>query len=201
VVYTLTHDRALRIEYAATTDRDTVVNLTHHGYWNLAGHAAGPILDHQLTLDADRFAPVGAGQLPTGELRPVQGTPFDFRTATAIGARIDGDDEQLRCGGGYDHSFAVDGAPGKLRRAARVAEPTTGRVLEVLTTEPAVQLYTGNMLDGAQGKAGAVYGRRTGFCLETQGFPDAPNQPGFPSTVLRAGARYTSTTEYRFLVE
>lgn len=201
VVYTLTDDRALRIDYAATTDRDTVVSLTHHGYWNLAGHAAGSILDHRLTLEADRFVPVGEGQLPTGELRPVQGTPFDFRTATAIGARIAADDEQLRIGGGYDHSFEIRGEPGDLRPAARVAEPTTGRVLEVWTTAPALQLYTGNQLDGARGKAGAVYERRAGLCLETQGFPDAPNQPGFPSTVLRAGARYASTSVYRFLVE
>jgi aldose 1-epimerase len=201
VVYTLTHDGALRIEYAATTDRDTVINLTNHTYWNLAGHGAGTILDHRLVLDAERFAAVGAGLIPTGELRPVAGTPFDFRTAAALGARIDHDDDQLRIAGGYDHSFAIDGAPGELRRAARVFEPTTGRVLEVLTTEPAIQLYSGNFLDGMCGKAGAVYHRRSGFCLETQHHPDSPNQPAFPTTTLRAGARYTSTTVHRFLVE
>jgi aldose 1-epimerase len=201
VVYTLTHDSTLRIDYAATTDRDTVVNLTNHVYWNLAGHGAGTILDHQLLLDADRFAPVGAGLIPTGELRPVAGTPFDFRTPTAIGARIDSDDDQLRIARGYDHSFAIDGARGELRRAARVHEPTTGRVLEILTTEPAIQLYTGNVLDGARGKAGAVHDPRTGFCLETQHHPDSPNQPAFPTTTLRAGAAYHSTTVHRFLVE
>jgi aldose 1-epimerase len=201
VVYTLTHDDALRIEYTATTDRDTVINLTNHAYWNLAGHGAGTILDHRLLLDADRFASVGPGQIPTGDLRPVAGTPFDFRTPTAIGARIDSDDAQLRVGGGYDHSFAVDGAHGELRRAARVVEPTTGRVLEVLTTEPAIQLYSGNFLDGIRGKAGAEYHRRAGFCLETQHHPDSPNQPAFPTTTLRAGACYRSTTVYHFFVE
>ena len=201
VVYTLTHDGTLRIDYAATTDRDTIINLTNHTYWNLAGHGAGTILDHRVALDAERFAAIGAGLIPTGELRPVAGTPFDFRTAAPIGARIDLDDEQLRIAGGYDHSFAIDGDAGELRRAARVVEPTTGRVLEVLTTEPAIQLYSGNFLDGMRGKAGAVYHRRSGFCLETQHHPNSPNQPGFPPTTLRAGARYTSTTVYRFLVE
>jgi len=201
VVYTLTDDGTLRIDYAATTDRDTIVNLTHHSYWNLAGHGAGTIVDHRLQLDAERFAAVGPGLIPTGELRPVAGTPFDFRTATAIGARIDGDDDQLRIASGYDHSFAIDGAAGELRRAARVLEPTTGRVLEVLTTEPAIQVYSGNFLVGARGKAGAIYHRRTGFCLETQHYPDSPNQPAFPTTTLRAGAAYRSTTVYRFLVQ
>jgi aldose 1-epimerase len=201
VVYTLTHDGALQIDYAATTDRDTVINLTNHAYWNLAGHGAGTILDHRIVLDADRFAAVSTGQLPTGDLRPVAGTPFDFRTATPIGARIDRGDAQLQIGGGYDHSFAIEGTPGSLRRAARVLEPTTGRVLEVLTTEPAIQLYSGNFLDGARGKAGAVYDRRTGFCLETQHHPDSPNQPAFPTTALRVGARYHTTTIYRFSVQ
>jgi aldose 1-epimerase len=197
VTYTLEHD-ALRIEYTATSDRDTIINLTNHTYWNLAGHAAGSILDHQLVIEADRFAVVGAGQIPTGELRSVAGTPFDFRRGAAIGARIDRDDDQLRIGGGYDHSFALDGADGQLRRAVRVSEPTTGRVLEVFTTEPAIQLYSGNYLDGMRGKAGAAYHRRTGFCLETQHHPDSPNQPAFPTTTLRAGAQYHTTTVYRF---
>jgi aldose 1-epimerase len=198
--YTLEAD-ALRIDYTATTDRDTVVNLTNHTYWNLAGHAAGSILDHRLVIDAERFAAVGPGQIPTGGLRAVAGTPFDFRRGAAIGARIDDPDDQLRIGGGYDHSFAIDGAHGALRRAARVVEPTSGRVLEVLTTEPAVQFYAGNYLDGMRGKAGAAYHRRTGFCLETQHHPDSPNQSAFPSTTLRAGARHRSTTVYRLLAE
>lgn len=197
VVYTLTRD-ALRVDYTATTDRDTVVNLTQHSYWNLAGHAAGSILDHRLEICAERFAAVGPGLIPTGELRPVAGTPLDFRRPEVIGARIDRGDEQLRIGHGYDHSFAIDGADGTLRRAARVVEPTSGRGLEVLTTEPAVQFYSGNMLDGARGKGGAVYAPRSGFCLETQHHPDSPNQPAFPTTVLRAGGRYQSTTVFRF---
>ena len=200
VVYTLTHDSALQIDYLATTDRATVINLTNHAYWNLAGHAAGSILDHQLVLHAERFAVAGPGLIPTGELRPVAGTPFDFRTATPIGARLAADDEQLRVGEGYDHSFALDGAVGALRPAARVVEPTSGRVLELSTTAPALQLYTGNHLGATRGKAGATYARRTGFCLETQHFPDSPNQPAFPTTTLRAGARYHSTTLHRFTV-
>jgi len=201
VVYTLTDDNELKIECSATTDRATIVNLTHHSYWNLAGHAAGSILDHRIVLDAERFAAVGPGLLPTGELRPVAGTPFDFRQATTIGARIDQADDQLRLGLGYDHSFELDGRPGELRRAARVTDPTTGRVLEVLTTEPAVQFYSGNFLDGMRGKAGAAYHRRSGFCLEPQHHPDSPNQPAFPTITLREGERYLTTTVYRFLVE
>ncbi len=206
--YTLEAD-GIRIDYAATTDQDTVVNLTNHTYWNLAGHAAGSILDHRMVIDAERFAVVGPGQIPTGELRAVAGTPFDFRTGAragegigvAIGARIDDPDAQLQVGSGYDHSFAIDGTTGVLRRGARVVEPVSGRVLEAWTTEPAIQFYAGNHLDGMPGKAGAAYHRRTGFCLETQHHPDTPNQPAFPSTVLRAGAQYRSTTVYRLLAE
>ncbi len=197
VMYTL-EDGALRIDYTATTDRDTIVNLTNHTYWNLAGHDVGTVLDHRLAIDAARFAVIGPGRIPTGELRAVAGTPFDFRRAAPIGSRIDGDDEQVQLGEGYDHSFAIDGADGTLRRAARVVEPTTGRALEVLTTEPAVQFYSGNLLGGLRGKDGAVYGRWTGFCLETQHHPDSPNQPAFPPTTLRAGDRYQTTTVYRF---
>ena len=196
--YTLESD-ALRIDYSATCDRDTVINLTNHAYWNLAGHAAGSILDHRLLIEAERFAVVGPGQIPTGELRAVAGTPFDFRAGLAIGARIHDAHDQVRLGEGYDHSFELRGPHGALRRAARVVEPASGRVLEVLTTEPAVQLYSGNHLDGMRGKAGVAYHRRTGFCLETQHHPDSPNQPAFPSVVLRAGAHYRSTTVYRLL--
>jgi aldose 1-epimerase len=199
VTYTLTDENELRIDYEATTDKDTVVNLTNHSYFNLAGPGPGTILDHVLTLDAARFTPVREGLIPTGELRPVEGTPFDFRKATAIGARIEAKDEQLALGGGYDHNFVLDGKAGVLRPAARVVESGSGRVMQVLTTEPGVQFYTGNFLDGSvKGKGGQVYAKRAGFCLETQHYPDSPNQPSFPSTTLKAGKRYKSTTVFRF---
>ena len=198
-VYTLTDRNELRVDYTATTDKDTVVTLTHHGYFNLKGQGNGDILDHQLTLYASRFIPIDPTSIPLGELRSVKGTPFDFTRATAIGARIDQTDEQLKNGSGYDHSYAVDGRAGVLRRAAEAYEATTGRVMEVWTTEPGVQLYTGNFLTpGLKGKAGKTYDKRHGFCLETQHYPDSPNRPNFPSTVLRRGGRLRSTTVYRF---
>jgi len=200
VCYALTNKNELKITYAATTDKPTVVNLTHHGYWNLIGQARGDILEHELMLNADRFTPIDAGLIPTGELRPVKGTPMDFTRPTRIGAHISQDDEQLRYGLGYDHNFVLNRTGEGLSLAARVYEATTGRVLEVHTTEPGVQFYSGNFLNGSNvGKGGRAYKHRCGFCLETQHFPDSPNKPEFPSVVLRPGQRYQTTTVYRFL--
>jgi aldose 1-epimerase len=194
VTYTLSDKDELTFEYSATTDKATPVNLTQHSYFNL-GVPGRDILSHELTLEADRFTPVDATLIPTGELAPVNGTPFDFRKPTAIGARIGQDDEQLKRGGGYDHNFVLTGAGEGLRRAARLADPGSGRTMEVLTTEPGVQFYTGNFLDGTiKGKGGVVYKYRSGLCLETQHFPDSPNQPSFPSTILRPGKEYHSKT-------
>ncbi|MBI3527919.1 MAG: galactose mutarotase [Betaproteobacteria bacterium] len=197
VAYTLTRDNALKIEYRASTDQPTPVNLTNHTYFNLG---SGPdILDHELKLYADRFTPVDAGLIPTGELRPVGGTPFDFRTQGRIGARIADDDEQLKRAGGYDHNFILAGQAGRLGVAAEVYERKSGRALRVLTTEPGLQFYSGNFLDGSiVGKNRKAYGRRSGFCLEAQHFPDSPNQPHFPSTILMPGAKYRQTTIYQF---
>jgi len=196
-VYSLTADNALRLDYTATTDRDTVVNLTHHSYFNLAGQ--GDILGHIVYLNADYFTPVDRTLIPTGELRPVQGSPFDFRTPTAIGARIQQADEQLQCGGGYDHNWVIAKRPGRLGLMARVTEPTTGRVMEVLSTAPGLQFYSGNFLDGTlRGKGGWVYQHRHGFCMEPQHFPDSPNHPNFPSVVLKPGRVYRHTILYRF---
>lgn len=199
VKYTLTPDNELRIDYSARADRDTVVNLTNHSFFNLAGQGVGDVLDNVVTIDADRFTPVDAGQIPTGELRAVEGTPFDFRQPTAVGARIQEKDAQLKPGKGYDHNYVLNHAPGKLSFAARVAEPKTGRVMEVFTTEPGVQFYSANTLDGSdRGKGGNRYGPHSALCLETQHFPDSPNRPEFPSTVLRPGAEFRSTTVFRF---
>lgn len=199
VIYTLTDDNELKIEYSATTDKETVVNLTNHSYFNLAGAGNGDILQHQVMLRADKFTPVSESLIPTGELRGVQGTPMDFRTPTAVGARIEQDDQQLKYGRGYDHNWVLESGGSKTPTlAATVFEPGTGRVLEVWTTEPGVQFYTGNFLDGAKGKSGKVYQRRYALCLETQHFPDSPNQPTFPSTVLKPGQRYHTVTIYKF---
>ena len=199
VTYTLTDDDRLVIDYEATTDAPTVVNLTNHTYFNLTADPTNTILDHRLQINAEGFTPVDAGLIPTGEVRAVAGTPFDFRQPTPIGEGIDAEDEQIARGPGYDHNWMLRDAPGGLIEAARVVEPTTGRVLVVETTEPAIQFYAGNFLDGSiTGKGGVSYARRTGFCLETQHAPDSPNQPDFASTVLRPGETYSSQTVYAF---
>ncbi len=200
--YSLTSDNALVIDYEAVADAPTVVNLTQHSYFNLAGAGNGDICGHELTLFASAYTPVDAELLPTGEIAPVAGTPLDFTKPAAIGARVDADFGQLRPGGGYDHNFVLDkpkGASGRPTLAARVVEPGSGRVMEMETTEPGAQFYSGNFIpDGLPGKGGRAYVKRGGFCLEAQHFPDSPNRPEFPSVVLQPGARYRQTTLYRF---
>lgn len=199
VTYTLTESNELVIDYQATTDKPTVVNLTQHSYFNLAGATAQDVLGHEVMLNADSYTPVDAGLIPLGEIAPVAGTPFDFKTPTAIGARINDTHEQIARGNGYDHNFVLNRTGDGLSLAARVVEPTTGRTMTVSTTEPGVQFYTGNFLDGTlTGKGGRVYGRRAGLCLETQHYPDSPNQPAFPTTILRPGQAYRTTTIFKF---
>jgi aldose 1-epimerase len=202
VLYTLTDANELKIEYSAVSDKPTVVNLTHHSYFNLAGEGSGTILDHILTIDADKCTPVGPGLIPTGELKPVEGTPLDFQKPTRIGERIAMNDEQLKLAGGYDHNWVLNKSTNALTLAARVEEPSSGRIMEVLTTEPALQFYSGNFLTGKNiGKKGHPYVYRSGFCLETQHYPDSPNKPEFPSTVLDPGKKYSSMTVYRFVLQ
>jgi len=199
VTYMLTNNNDLIIRYHATTDKSTIINLTHHSYFNLAGQVNRDILEHEIKIVADRFTPTDENQIPTGELCSVKGTPMDFTKPTVIGSRIEQEDQQLKYGGGYDHNWILNNQDGSLALAAQVYEPTTGRVLEIYTTEPGVQFYTGNNLDGSiTGKNGIVYKRRYGLCLETQHYPDSPNKINFPSVVLNPGEIYTQETVHRF---
>jgi aldose 1-epimerase len=202
VTYTLTPDDDLRIEYRATTDAETVINLTNHSYFNLGGKHCADVLDHAVTIAASAFTPVDSKLIPTGEVRSVAGSALDLTRPTRLGERIDADEEQIRLAGGYDHNYVLDsGLEDTPAFAARVVEPGSGRMLEVWTTEPGIQFYSGNHLDGIVGKGGRRYARRAGFCLEAQHYPDSPNQPSFPSVLLAPGETYRQITIYRLTVQ
>ena len=199
VTYTLTEDNRLVVDYEATTDKATVINLTQHSYFNLAGSKSNDILGHVLKLNASKYTPVDDTLIPTGQIAPVEGTPFDFRTATAIGARINDKNEQLTRGKGYDHNWVLDRSGAGMSEAAVVSEPISGRTMTITTTEPGIQFYSGNFLDGTlTGKGGHVYPHRAGFCLETQHYPDSPNKPNFPTTTLKPGETYKTQTVFAF---
>lgn len=201
VIYTLSNDNTLEVAYSATTDKKTVINLTQHAYFNLSGDFSNKILDHELTLDADAYLPVDATLIPTGEIAKVAGTPFDFTTSKTVGKEIEAEDDQLKKGLGYDHCWVLNNQDKGMRSVALVKHASSGRTMEVLTTEPAMQFYTGNFLDGTlPTNAGGVYEQRTGFCLETQHYPDAPNQEAFPSTLLSPGETYSTKTTFKFAV-
>ena len=198
VRYTVGAKNELRLDYQATTDKDTVLNLTNHSYFNLQGSGSETVLHHKLMIAATKYTPVNSALIPTGALAPVAGTPFDFNKLTEIGSRINADNQQLKFGGGYDHNFVLDTGGSLDKVAVRVEEPTTGRVMEVFTSQPGVQFYTGNFLDGKNHGIGGAFRYRSALCLETQHFPDSPNHPKFPTTELRPGEQFKSTTIYRF---
>lgn len=202
VVYTLTDNNELLIDYSAITDKPTILNPTHHSYFNLSGSFDNTILNHELLIDADYITPVNSQLIPTGELMKVENTPFDFRSFRKIGERINDDHEQLKYGKGYDHNWVLNNFNGRIRKVAELYDPSSGRAMEVLTDQPGLQFYSGNFLDGSiKGKNGIRYNHRTGLCLETQHFPDSPNHPNFPSVVLRPGEKYTQKTMYRFIIK